>query len=517
MLGSPEGSIADATTDNPVAYRLYEEGLRAYNQYDEAAALRLMNAALQEDSTFAMAAYYAAKNHNDAASMSNRARALRLAVRAPERERLMIGADLYADDDNPSATAAAESLATKYPNDPRAHALLWKAYWTHGDWAASVTAIERAIALDSASEPIGRQGCKLCEDFGSLALTYLWWDSLAAAERTAERALRMRPNWHNSWDILISSSAALGDTARTQVYLRRFRQASPLPISPFYLIRRDILLENYDRAESALQPYMDSPRPDEIGETLWLESIILRNQGRIEEGLRLANSHPSPEDMNLATIALEAGNASLALPKLRVRAGGDLSHLAPSLQARVRSWNATLIGMALVVAGDTAQIRRLADTVEYWGRHSLYGRDQRAHHYLRGMLLVARGRDNDAVPHLRAAIHSPTNGFTRVNYELGKVLLRLNRPAEAVATVRAALHGGIDGSNLYVTRTDLHELLAQAFERMGKRDSATIHYRAVAEAWKHADPRYNARREVASAWLEGRATPPRVAANARAR
>ena len=516
MLGSPTGSIADATTDNPVAYRLYEEGLRAYNQYDEAASLRLMIAALKEDSTFAMAAYYAAKNFNDASTSSNRARALRLAVRASERERLMIAADLYADDDDPRAMAVAESLATKYPNDPRGHEFLWKALWIHGDWARSVAAIENAIALDSAAEPVGRQGCRLCNDFGNLAETYIWWDSLAAAERTAQRVLRLRPRWHNSWDILLRSTAALGDTARTQLYLRRFREAAPLPVSQFYLIRRDILLENYERADAALQPYLDSPRLDEIGEALWLKSIVLRNQGRIEEGLQLASKHPGPEDMNLATIALEAGNAALALPKLRARAGGNLSYMSMSLQARVRAWNATLIGMAMVAAGDTAQVRRLADTVEYWGRHSLYGRDQRAHHYLRGMLLVAQSKDNEAVPHLRAAIHSPTNGFTRVNYELGKTLLRLNRPAEAVPIVRGALHGDIDGSNLYVTRTDLHELLAQAFERLGNRDSATIHYRAVANAWKRADPRYHARREVASAWLAGRATPPRVAAlNAR--
>ncbi len=512
MLGSPTGSIAEATTDNPVAYRLYEEGLRAFNQYDEAAALRLMNAALQEDSTFAMAAYYAAKNFNDASTSSNRARALRLAVGASERERLMIAADLYADDDDPRAMAVAESLATKYPNDPRGYEFLWKALWIHGDWARSVAAIENAIALDSAAEPVGRQGCRLCNDFGNLAETYIWWDSLAAAERTVQRVRRLRPRWHNAWDILLRSTASLGDTARTHLYMRRFREASPVTVSPFYLIRRDILLENYERADAALQPYLDSPRSDEIGEALWLKSIVLRNQGRIEEGLQLASKHPGPEDMNLATIALEAGNAALALPQLRARAGGNLSYMSLSLQARVRAWNATLIGMALIAAGDTAQARRLADTVQYWGSHSLYGRDQRAHHYLRGMLLVAQGRDNEAVPHLRAAIHSPTNGFTRVNYELGKTLLRLNRPAEAVPVVRAALHGDIDGSNLYVTRTDLHELLAQAFDRMGIRDSASIHYRAVAKAWQHADPRYHARREVAGARLSGRATPPRVAA-----
>jgi hypothetical protein len=67
---------------------------------------------------------------------------------------------------------------------------------------------------------------------------------------------------------------------------------------------------------------------------------------------------------------------------------------------------------------------------------------------------------------LREAIHSPTNGFTRVNYELGRrccdsTVLRKQFPSPV------ALHGGIDGSNLYLTRTDVYELLAQAFDRLG--------------------------------------------------
>ena len=509
-LGSPPGSIADATTDNPVAYRLYEEGLRAYNQYDAVAATRLMTAALEEDSNFAMAAYYAARASDHPASRgAYRARALRLAIRAPERERLAMMADLHADNMDPRAVAIAESLATKYPLDPRGHELLWKALFTRGEWAASVIAIERAIALDSAAEPAARQGCRLCNDLRNLAETYFWWDSLPAAERTAQRTLRLRPSWHVAWDMLIRSAAALGDTARTHAYLRRFREASPLPGSTFYFIGRDILVEDYDAAEAALRQYLDSPRPEELSNALWLKTILLRNQGRIDEALRLASRHPAPSDLNMATAALEAGNVSLALPKLRVRASGDISGMPVSLQARNRAWNATLIGMAHVAAGDTAQLRQLADTVAYWGRHSLYGRDQRVHNYLRGMLLVAKRKDSEAIPYLRAAIHSPSHGFTRVNYELGKALIRENRPAEAVSIVRSALHGDIDGSNLYVTRTDLHELLADAFARLGVRDSASFHYRAVAKAWKRADARYHARREVAYAWLARHAPPPR--------
>jgi len=160
-----------------------------------------------------------------------------------------------------------------------------------------------------------------------------------------------------------------------------------------------------------------------------------------------------------------------------------------------------LLAMVLVASGDTARLRALADTVEYWGQRSNYGRDRRAHHYVRGMLLVAQQRDAEAAAELHEAIHSPTNGFTRVNYELGRTLLRLGRPNEAVPIVRAALHGELDGSSLYMSRTELHELLAQAFDQTGMRDSAAVHYRAVVKAWARADPMFRARRDSARARL----------------
>jgi Flp pilus assembly protein TadD len=146
-------------------------------------------------------------------------------------------------------------------------------------------------------------------------------------------------------------------------------------------------------------------------------------------------------------------------------------------------------------------LRQLADSAEFWGQRSNYGRDRRAHHYIRGMLLVAQKRDADAATELREAIHSPTNGFTRVNYELGRTLLRLGRPNDAVPVIRAALHGELDGSSLYMSRTELHELLAQAFDQAGMRDSAAVHYRAVVKAWARADPMFHARRDQARAWL----------------
>ena len=117
--------------------------------------------------------------------------------------------------------------------------------------------------------------------------------------------------------------------------------------------------------------------------------------------------------------------------------------------------------------------------------------------------MVAERRDSAAAVELREANHSPTNGFAPINYELGRTLLRLNRATEAVPVVRAALPGGIDGSNLYVTRADLHELLAEAFDRLGNRDSAAVHYGAVARAWARSDAAYRTRLDRARNWLAG--------------
>lgn len=501
-LRTPGGSVSEATTDSPIAYRLYEEGLRAFYQYDAAAAKRLMEAALLEDSTFAMAAYYLATiSFGDAAGTAAGLRALRLAARAPDRQRLTITAHLSLDLNDPLAPVYAESLVTKYPNDPRAIEILSRAYATRGDWAGAAVAIERAIAIDSASEPPERQDCRLCNDLTHLAGVYHAWDSLPAADRTAYRLVRLRPGSHSAWNVLLRTAAARGDSAAFYAHFRRFHETNPLQTSPQYRPRYQTLLEAYDESGRELEPMLDSPRQWEGIEARWIRTIGLRNQGRLTEALKLTRVEPGPNDLAEALIALERGTPAVAAEIFARRARADQSIWAPGVEARHHAWANTLLGMALLAAGDTTAVRRLADAVERWGQRSNFGRDRRLHHYLRGMLLVAQRRDTEAAAELERAIFTSTHGFTRVNYELGRVLLRLNRPAEAVPVVRAALHGDLDGANLYMTRTDLHELLAQAFDRLGQRDSARVHYRAVVRAWEQADPLYHARRDSARAWL----------------
>jgi hypothetical protein len=63
--------------------------------------------------------------------------------------------------------------------------------------------------------------------------------------------------------------------------------------------------------------------------------------------------------------------------------------------------------------------------------------------------------------------------------------------------LQPAFRGTVESSNYYVTRTELHELLARSFERAKRPDSAAAHYRKVIAGWSRGDPHFRARADSA--------------------
>ena len=152
---------------------------------------------------------------------------------------------------------------------------------------------------------------------------------------------------------------------------------------------------------------------------------------------------------------------------------------------------------SLAAAGDTARLARLADSIAWAGSKTYPAREAQLARYVRGLLLAARGDLPSAVREYRGSILSWNQGLTRANYALAQALLRLGRPQEAVAALQPAFRGSLEAANLYVSRSELHELLAQAFDAAGRGDSATAHWRQVEVAWRHADPEFTPRWEAA--------------------
>ena len=511
---SPDASVAGARTASPGAYALYEEGLRAYYLGDHAATYRVMRAALDRDSTFAMAAYYAW-----AASMpivpgfegdrELRTRARRLAARTIDRERLLIeGYVAMTDAPTSTSVAIAETLGVRYPRDQDGQLLLGMAYNNSGRWAEAVAVLEQVVRTDSAAGAIGQGYCRACIALHWLGMSYIWWDSLPAAERTARRHLALRPPGDPlPWGGLAEPLLRQGRRAEALAALHRQDSTS----SNFYfwgrgVVQRDLIRwGDFKELDRQLLADLASPSFQVRAEARWLMLFSLRNQGRLREAMALSRDQTipggggrlagfGPDDLGEAILSLDGNRPahSARLYRRIAEASLGLDH-STGVKSRIQAWRYTLLGTALAAAGDTAALRRVTDTVEMIGRLSSSGRDRLLHHFLRGRLLQRAGRHGEAVEQFRAAVLSLSDGYTRINYELARSLMALGRPEEAVAVLRPAIHGGVDGSNTYLTHTELHEAAAQAFELAGRFDSAAVHHRAVEQAWRHADPEYSAR------------------------
>lgn len=506
-LAPPSLTIRDVRTSSPEAYLLYNEGLRAYYSFDAVGAKRLMNAALALDSTFAMAAYYAwaIGEHFTHPGMEGPEfeRTKRLATRTIERERLLIQAEV-ARKESPIAVAAAigETLTVRHPADPDGFLTLGQVRFAQGDFAGAVAAFARAFAIDSAAVTAPGPFCRMCLALGHMAMSYLWWDSAGAAERVARRLVALRPDDATQWSSLIEPLLRQGRRSQAEAALER----SGLPreaVESFEtgLNRDRIRWGQYEEIDRRLLSEIESPARAARGDARWLLMLSLRDQGRFREAWALGwesripgtsrrVAGESPERILSATLWQEMGRPDRAARLLHERASWVLrqTDLVPGTRARYGAWYLALAGSAYAAAGDTAVVRRLVDSTETLGRQSTFGRDLLLHHYLRGLLLQREGRHAEAVEAFRRATFSLTDGYTRINLAMVRSLLVLRRPGEAIAVLRPAIHGGVDGSNSYTSRPELHEAMAEAFEQAGRRDSAVAHWREVERAWRRADP-----------------------------
>ncbi len=500
-------NVADVTTTSLVAYRLYQEGLTAYFEKDLPSARRLFAAALAQDSTFAMAAFYAARVSPGLEAWQ---RAVRLADRATERERLLIRGHAASSFEDPARLAIAETLVTRFPADLDGHLLLGNGLLWGGQFLDAVPHLRHVVTMDSLALQSGQQPCRACAALGDLVDAYRFADSLGAAEQVARWWVERQPKSPTAWDAL---AAVLRTLERYDEALAAFRTAASLTPGGSYdpTSALPILLGQgrFEEANQALEEYIRDAPPATRGGGLWDRTIVLRYQGRLREALadalearRLAKQvnpqvfTPQYEAIVHAQVLQDMGRYRQAAA-LWDSLARDVPRWATSRGglARQVTWLLSHEATALASLGDTARLRRLADSLEILGPQSAFGRDRRLHHYVRGFIFRLEGRHLEAANAFRQALFGPYF-FTRTNLELGRCLLAAGRTREAIPALRDGLRGPVIVWGLYATGTEFHELLGQAYEATGQPDSALIHYRWVLNAWRHADPELAGRRQA---------------------
>jgi DNA-binding SARP family transcriptional activator/tetratricopeptide (TPR) repeat protein len=508
-LGGPP--IPERGPGSIAARALYEQGLDAYySLQDYRAAQRLFAAALEQDPGFGMAAFFAANSANAAGDPEpGRAYLLRadaLAENAPERDRLFLRAAVAAVFNDPAGLAPAESLAVRHPFDPSGPLLLGAALANAGRFDAAFAHLRRAIDMQPAPPDDAPAMCSACEAYGQLFHAYWHADSLDAAVRLAEEWTARQPRNAAPLDLLATALAALGKYEEAHALRRRAAALRPSTAYVTNEARHALLVGDYAAADAGLA-FLGTVEQAELARSaVWLQGISFRQQGRYAEAWDAATrfrtfggrSGPAihPVATPQAVVLMETGHAARAAAMFDTmfHALGDLGR--PSRTARDQAWLLTLQASALAAAGDTMRLGRLADSVQVLGARSAYGRDPRLHHHIRGLLLRARGDLAGAEQEFRSSIFSTAGGYTRSNVELASVLLERGRAAEAILLLGATLRAPLDGPALYVTRTEVYELLGRAFDEAGQPDVAAIAYRKALAALELGDPAVQPRREA---------------------
>jgi DNA-binding SARP family transcriptional activator len=506
------------------AHALYELGLRSAAQSDDRTAARFFLAALAEDSTSALAAYHAALSETSFdrwASQRDFTRAWRLAEHASAHDALTIRQSFAATTNDRRALALAESLVTRFPDEAEGELALGEALNWSGDFLPAVPHLRRAISIDSggrASVDAPGGSCTACSAYHILVSAYRSADSLGAADRAAHAWAAAYPSDPIAWFFLaqIEEEEGRGDSA-----LVAGRHGNTVTQTMDEAIRRAriaIRSGAFDDADRVLEERARDGTPDDRREALWWLITSLRTQGRLRDALAASarwretspvtpegwSNNGTPSLLPEAQVAFESGRyADAAAMWETIRLTGRPEPATwffdlPTLVARHVTWIATHEAAARAAAGDTVGLAAFADSIQRWGSFEGYGRDQRLHFYAMGMLLAARGDTAGAIAALRQSVYSSTTGYTRAEFEAARLLLAQGRTAEAIGMLQPALRGGIDASNWYVTRTALHELLAQAFAAAGVRDSAARHYAYVATAWQKGDPPFRERAALAA-------------------
>lgn len=515
----PGTPLADVTTTSLVAYRLYEEGLRAFYT-GKPGGRELLESALREDSTFAMAAYSLALTFGGDRSKLVPAmqRALRLSRHATDRERLLIEAGWADATDDPGRLAIAETLTVRYPSEPEGFLFLGHARIWDGDFLGALAPLRRVVEMDSLGlkqDPRSSTAparCQACSAVNEMISAYTFADSFPAAERIARRWARQQPGAFVPW---VRLAQIYAQTGRYEEALAATQAVAGFaPHINQTAVRMSMRARAGDFATADTWFRQQIAGGDSMNLPVMLEWLTnsLRTQGRLGEAIEVARVlrnvlDPSTDEPRVlpkgsaqynalweAQILFEMGQPRVAAALFDSISRSGTGETA-SRKARHRAWTQTLRATALAAAGDTAGLEQVADSVEAWGSQTGYGRDRRLHHHVRGLLLYARSDLAGAEREFRQAVFSPVIGYTRTNVALADVLLALNRPAEAAAWVESAVRGPIEGPNTYVTQTELFELAGRAYELAGRRDSAIACYKRVVHAWQQADSTFRGRKE----------------------
>ena len=528
-------AVADITSHNPEAYRLYVEGLEAYRNLRYADATNLLSRAVQIDPGFASAYYrlaMAARNDGDVAAAERYEQQMRAhADRLPERLQLsLLARDLQVKGDRAKAIEVLGTLLARYPDEEDAYIRLYGLYNSAGNTAKAAETLDRGIKANPASGALHNM-------YG-----YFWVRQARFTEaiREFEEYVRLRPLEPNALDSLAEAYLVAGAPEKAIEKYGRALELDPTFTSPHHgRTWAFAMLGRYDDAQQEMRKGSETelragghPR----FESYFLTAFLFSRTGQYKEAFADIAKGIAASDAarNVAgriacrflAVALhrERGEPAAALQALdgvrRDAAGIDnvqtreaiLTLIVPSLEGQVH-----VVGGRLPAARE--RLQRLQEAHESvpeagtsrqlsynWQIRSLEGEIALAASDLR----TAEAAFTAGEPRIKMPFNMNTAQMAASIFDnnspsrdgLARVKKARGDPRGAIDIYRRLLTPDISSKWTSALEPRYVLQLARLLEEIGDAAGARLEYRRFLDLWKHADPHLpelvEARRKLAS-------------------
>ena len=329
------------------------------------------------------------------------------------------------------AIALADTMAIRYPLDPDAQLAFGHVLLRRGDFTAAARQFRRVIAMDSlVPHEDGR--CLKCDAYGYLAWSYLFADSTAAATHVMRDFAREYPTIDSflGSEMTLARAGQFSEARRALLAVDSLSHGST--VVRFAMALLSLRQGSFADADARLLQLARDGDGGVRDEANWDSMISLRMQGVCAEALQLATRHGVSHHPGDRVVG---GGSRVRSGERFPVAGGRHRLDAHRQRGEASARGAHTRGDQPSGCRSTARLARLADSVEWIGQLSMFGRDPRLHYYIRGLLWNARLEPRRAAESFRKSIWSWSEGYTRANFELWRGLYWLSI-RRAVACLR---------------------------------------------------------------------------------
>ena len=488
-------SVASVTTSSPEAYMHYLEGVEAMNKYygDEARAALL--AAVDIDSTFAMAYLKLSSGGVEGSHEEKKAwidKAVKYIDHASTKEQHYIRSRkaLFNGEDD-AAIAELEDLIKTHPDEKDACKALGDIYRGNGDSQTAIEKYRAAIAIDPLDKTSYNILAYMYHDAGDLD-NYVW---------AIYQYISIAPDEANPYDTRGDLYAFSGKPAKA---LKSYEKALDRKADYMPSIRKagmmNMFLGNYTEAERRYGVLLDNEDEEIRASARLMMASLPVYQGKLEEGAEQLTQGVAADQVdgakgfvhalkliNLSTVYAEIGDVGRILPEAQ-------AFIANHLQANPDdSLGCDEFYCYLLTENqDYEQVRA---TLEQMDARTADGHGREHYWRTAGWLALEEGRADSAVVYFERAKKGQDDFGS--NYALSLAYLAAQRHTDATMLLESVVRRYSEDRAfrpLWAAKVYYH--LGVAYQESGRPEKAAEQFETFLEIWKDADPGLDALKDA---------------------